>query len=590
MYVSGSHWERLTLQDMKPGPSQNSLPLKAALQELERNTAQLQDGSGPKRKHISEHLLSQLMRYNQNLPASDSVAEKSRKNLLLRLENTAREHIFTVTSGQQVGIFISPLLALYKALAVVALAERLDSGPDTQVFPVFWLQSEDHDFEEIARTNLITGSDRLRGLQLPGSRFGGRIPVGELSFGEEIETVRSEFIEHLPNGPYTERTARLLEYHYKAGANPVKAFAGLLGDLLGKNQLIFFDPRSFPLAKEAAGVFETALKEQDSLERLLVEQSNAEKKATQVELRDGSPLFFFQPAGRAGARYRLQRTSGGTLAIEATQKSYSDAEILKCLRETPEKFSSSALLRPVVQDAILPNLAYIAGPSEQRYLQQIEPLYPAFGVTRSAVLPRPKVLIIEPKVKKYLEKEGLSLETALGPESELESFLAERNLARFASQGHAGVVLPEELERRLATLKEQTASLLAELGPALPEKALSGDSDPDETALQIEKTADKTLAALDYHFEKLTRRYTAAVARMNTVSSRRSEFIRTQLLPGGRPQERTISALYFTSRFSDSVTEILLHAVRSEWLNGEENLSVYLGTEADQSEEKNYNE
>jgi uncharacterized protein YllA (UPF0747 family) len=255
----------------------------------------------------------------------------------------------------------------------------------------------------------------------------------------------------------------------------------------------------------------------------------------QVSIRSGAPLSFFHPHGAAGPRYRLEpdgdafRTAGGGTR-------HSLAELLAALEADPLAFSSSALLRPIVQDTLLPTAAYVGGPAEIAYFEQLPPLYAAFGMTRPRVVPRARFRVVDEKTAAMLDRLGLAPADAERPESELlERLFGGADAAREAAEVEAALTAPFEEARRAL------APRLLAAGPGL------------DAALE------KTAASVRGSVEKLAAKYRAALLHRDAARVEELRRVQRMLHPGGAPQERTLGLATFAARWGDRrfVTRVL---------------------------------
>ena len=444
-----------------------------------------------------------------------------------------------VLTGQQPGIFLSPLLALYKALQAAAAARRLEAETGVRAVPVFWVAAEDHDFEEIRQARILNREAEIRELAL-SPREKNRIPVGELELGPEIEDVLSKAAEWLGFYPGAGEVLEICRASYKPELSPARAFISFLGRLTADCGLLFYNPRERGAAGASGEVFRTALLRAGEIEELLLDHAALEAnegRPPQVRIKRGSPLFFFQPEGKRGPRYRLKK-EGRNFTIEGAGGAWSEEQLLRVLDKEPERFSTSALLRPLLQDSLFPTACYIGGPAELAYLRQIEPLYPVFGLPRPLLIPRTQCSAADEKFREWLALYSLSIGDLNLPVPEL--------LVRALEQASPGRD-PKTLEARV----------LADIGTALSPLAAALEQ-TDRTLLgSLGRTEEKIKAMLD----TLTERYTKALAAQDSVVAQRVEKLRTYFKPNHEPQERFFSSLYFLCRYGLAFVEKAAQAI-----------------------------
>ena len=286
--------------------------------------------------------------------------------------------------------------------------------------------------------------------------------------------------------------------------------------------------------KEA--VFEAAfarvLDAPDAVEAALAEGAAAVAEP-QVPVRPGElPLFVHDDEGR---RRKLVR-DGDRFALKKTDVGWSAAELRALLAREPARFSPAVLLRPVLQDYLLPTTAYVAGPAEARYHAQLGPLYRLFEVARPRLLPRPRFTLLEPRVRRALEKLGVSADEALEHGVELGPVVSRRRAA--VDPEAAATRTREAVLAAVAELREQVVGI-----------------DPGGLAKAFDD-AEKKLA---FQIDKLGQRGRDALARKDKDTAAAAGRVLALLAPNGQPQERVFGPLYPLSRTSaDELVRLLL--------------------------------
>lgn len=413
-----------------------------------------------------------------------------------------------VVTGQQTGLFLGPLFTLYKAATAIRLARARSA------VPVFWLQTEDHDLAEIAGTRLPQG---LR-LSLPVppepvSVAHRRLPQGL----DALHAQMGEALSGLPHGPaHLERLAR----HYGTGAGWTEAFAGTLADLFSEEGLVLLDPRDPELAPLAVPVHRRAL----TGWREAADALRSSGQPETVHVRHDSPLSFFHPDGREGRRCRLRFTGDGFEEIGGGG-TYSLDALLSTLESDPLRFSTSALLRPILQDTWLPGAVYVGGPAEVRYFRQLGPLYDWFELPRPEVVPRASFTLLEEKDRKLLARACVPVEEISRPVEEI--------LARACGSSPAG-------ERVAASLLQAFDRALVEIGPTLR-----------ETGERAERAAEKTRGTVARAVEKLSENVDTAWRLRDRALFDDVTRLKERLLPDGIPQERAYGPSYFLARYGE---------------------------------------
>jgi hypothetical protein len=300
-----------------------------------------------------------------------------------------------------------------------------------------------------------------------------------------------------------------------AGRSPGAAFAGVLAELFADEGLVFLDPRTEAMAVLAAPVHRFALDEDEVIGALLEERCVALARRgfhEQVHTRE-SLLAFFHPAGPEGPRFRPDRDGDG---FRTPLGHVSRAELRARLAEEPLHFSSSALLRPLVQDTLLPTAAYLGGPAECTYFAQLPPVYARAGLELPMIAPRARFRVVDPWTAAVLDRLGLSAEDTDQPVQAL------------AARLHAW---PEWMDGRL---RERLLGALDRQLDAVRPEAVALDPALDRA---VEKTRAHVARGVDRFIARLQR--TALVGSgVGTGPLEALGQVTTALRPGGRPQER----------------------------------------------------
>jgi bacillithiol biosynthesis cysteine-adding enzyme BshC len=386
--------------------------------------------------------------------------------------------------------------------------------------PLFWLQTEDHDFAEIASATVADRAGAPQRLALEGND--DRVSIAHRNLGPEIAGLLDELTELLPAGPAASETLDLLRAHYVAGRPLGAAFAGALAAVFADEGLLVFDPREARVAALAVPVYRQALAGARPLEAALAARSDALAAAgfeTQIAVRPGCALLFFHRGGATGPRYRLQRDGEGDGWILAgcDEDAVSDDALAALLDRDALRLSTSALLRPIVQDTLWPTAAYVGGPGELNYFAQLGPVYDHFGLAPPLLVPRARFRCLDPRARRLLSTLGLTADDIGRPRGEL--------YARLTSSSTVPAGAPDP-----AAVRAQVASQLAAVD------ALAGAL--EEAAPSLARAAARTRASVAHALDRLVDRYAHALAERDGVVRDRLDRLEAALAPGGIPQER----------------------------------------------------
>lgn len=464
------------------------------------------------------------------------------------LDALARPGTTVVVTGQQVGLFLGPLYTLHKAVAAIVDARALAAETGRPVVPVFWLQTEDADFDEV-RSVALPGPDGDAITLTCEDALGpeaARTSLAHRPLGPSVDAVLAELSEHTRGMSGQQELIDLLGRHYRADATWGDAFAGVMAELFAPEGLLLFNPRDPALAALAAPVHTRAIDRVDALSDALVARDVAITEAgcrVQVPVRPGAALSCYHPEGPTGPRYRLIACDdGGGFELSGAEGRVSPDELRAALADDPLRFSTTALLRPVLQDSWLPTAAYVGGPGELAYFAELPPIYAIFGLEMPLAVPRARFRILGPTVGRLCEQLDLTPDDAARPHREL---LAELG-ARRAS----------ELDLDVSALE---ASLRARLDQDI--EALDAAAAPLDAGFA--RISRKARDVIDSQLERVLDRYRRAVAQHDdAVSERLARFVGL-LAPDGAPQERTYGMPHFAAQFGPRrLVETLLEAAR----------------------------
>jgi len=452
------------------------------------------------------------------------------------IQKLSDRETLAVVTGQQVGLFSGPAFTLYKALTAIRLAQSLGEQGLPSV-PVFWLATEDHDLEEVSETATLDEDYNLVALRDPGERPASRSPVGYVRFTSEIVAALSQLESSLPAGLPREQLLRDLREAYQPGATWGAAFARFLARLFSRWGVILLDPLDEAVHQLSAGVYRQAIEQAADLRSRVLERSQALVKTgyhAQVHVAEDSTLIF---ATRDGNRQALHQSDGRYL-LDGTEPQTLD-DLRGWLSRQPLDFSSNVLLRPVVQDMLLPTLAYVAGPSELAYLGQARVLYEAFGRPQPVIFPRAAFTLVDTRTQRSLEKYQIEVEDVWQGEEHLGRKVA---AAAFA-EGWSERFL--ESEQDLARLLDRLQQDIQTLDPTLLDT--------------LQHVKEKMAYQLDRLKGKASR---AALARSELLARHQQALLRF-LMPEKDLQERRVGGVYFLGRAGYEILDHLLAHIQT---------------------------
>jgi bacillithiol biosynthesis cysteine-adding enzyme BshC len=420
---------------------------------------------------------------------------------LENVELLRRPDAVAVVTGQQAGLFGGPLFTVHKALTAILLVERLrDRG--VPAVPVFWIASEDHDFDEVDHTSVVGGDGTLATVRIGPCGDSPDRPVGQVSLCGSVAATIDELFSALPRTVFTDGLRADVEEAYAPGNGYAEAFARLMAKLFGPYGVVLIDPLAPALKELAAPTYRSAVEHAAEIADALVERSRV-----LVE---------------AGYHAQVHTSSDmmGLFILEH-DRSYELEELLSLVDNCPTCLSPNVTLRPAVQDTLLPTVAYVGGPAEVAYFAQLQPVYQIVGRPMPVIVPRASATIVDHHSARTLDRYGLCLEDFF--------------------EGHEAV-LQKAVER---SLDSPTATTFDETRDRL-------EADLDRLRVSLERSDPTLAAALDtsrrkmlYQLGKLRTRFVHAAAGRDELLRRRLTAAESLLYPDRGLQERTLNALMY---------------------------------------------
>ena len=315
------------------------------------------------------------------------------KKVLNNINLLSKESTFTITTGHQLNILTGPIFFIYKIISIINLCLELKKKyPKNNFLPVFWLASEDHDFEEISE---VYFRDKKINYLTKSKGSVGRMKLDDFS------AFLDEIFKFFHTNNLAKRIKKIITSAYKDKSTLASATRSLIHQLFGDKGLIIIDPDSRNLKKMFASYMEDELIN-NTCEKFVnktiksIKEVYSEKYTPQVNPREIN-LFHLDVNSRE--RIIIKDTK-----YILSDKKLSEKEMLKELYKNPENFSPNVLMRPLYQEVILPNLCYIGGPSEMSYWLQLKGFFDYHSIVFPIINPRASVLLITPKMRKKINK------------------------------------------------------------------------------------------------------------------------------------------------------------------------------------------
>ena len=452
----------------------------------------------PSARKTLQHVLNEQYK---DLTISDFVSNN--------IKSITDEKTFTITTGHQLNIFTGPLYFIYKIASVINASRQLKKAyPEFNFVPVYWMASEDHDFEEISYFKLY-GKKYTWQTKQTGA-VGKFDPKG-------LESLLKE----LPGDISIFKTAYL---NHQTLSDAVRCY---VNELFGKEGLLVLDADNSQLKAQFADVIEDDLFYHSAKSQ--VEKTNEELNelgySTQVHVRDIN--FFYLDNN---LRSRLERTEEGFSVVD-TQLQFSKDEIKELIKGEPEKFSPNVILRPLYQERVLPNLAYFGGPAEVIYWLQFKAVFDYFETPFPILMPRNFALVLSGPIARKFEKTGLGIEELFEEKNYLFNDWVQKNT-------HHNLTLTEEM-KTVSQLYDQIKSRAIEIDPTLG-PMIAADN----------KRASNS-------FEKIEKKLLKAEKRLHADKLRQIDEVKEALFPNGGLQERSDNFLNFYQQDPDFIQKVL---------------------------------
>jgi bacillithiol biosynthesis cysteine-adding enzyme BshC len=466
--------------------------------------------------------LVDLLRAQQERRGAPAEARAS----ALRLADPAA---VAVVTGQQAGLFGGPLYTLLKALTAISAAERIEREHGVPAVPVFWIESEDHDWQEVNACPVLDADLHRHIITLGTPPGAGESPVSAVRLDPSVFAAIDSLRETLPPTEFTSPTLDALGEAYRPGAGMSEAFGRWLEWLLGRFGLVVHDS-SEPDAKALVGeVFTRELEHPRTTTRLANEQGRALSEAgyhAQVVAHPDNVALFKLDGIRQTVHFRDGQFVVGDGDLAAP-------DLPGESRRHPERFSPNVLLRPVVQDTLFPTCCYVAGPNELAYLAQLRPVYAHFGVPEPLFLPRASVTLLDAAAARFLAKYDLAFETLQADSESALNHLLERQLPRSVEDAF------EEVSRGV----ESGMARLLDAVPAI-DPTLAG-------------ATTGALGRMQHDLATLHGKIIHAAKRRDETLRRQFARVRAQAFPDGHPQERAVGFVYFLNRYGLALVDRL---------------------------------
>lgn len=452
------------------------------------------------------------------------------KKAIKSLKRLEDENALTITTGQQLGLLGGPAFTLYKALTCILLARRSSKQLNVDVIPVFWIADEDHDFEEI-RKILTVKEAVVHEFEIKPNN--SAFTVADITLNEEIDQLLSQLHDAHKTDTHSSSIISQLKQFYTAGNTHLQAFgkqiAWMLAELgmivVGSNDKAIKELLKAPLAKSVTHRYE--------VKTVLNEKSKALEIAgypQQVQI--GNSLLF--RLNEKTGRNKLDYSPDRELWSNEFDYVSTTAELLDEIEDNPASFSPNVFLRPILQDVLLPNIGYVAGPGELNYYAQTKELYTVFGLTMPIIYPRLSCTVVKSHISRKVNQIGWPLSYFKKRfEQQAKSLVESQNCA----------LQKNDFEALEAKLKEQIALFKDKVLTELPNQ---------------EVVYERFEKLLDNEINRLYNKYIRDHKKNNSIELERLKAVVNSIFPKQQLQERTLSLVSLLLEYGEKFPQHLL--------------------------------
>ena len=457
---------------------------------------------------------------------SFSPSAKTQKNI----DDLKDAKTLAVVTGQQLGLLGGPLYTFYKIMSAIKLSSMLSERYDEfQFVPVFWLEGDDHDFNEVRSVNIVDEKNYLTRLEY-GTEVEdeeNRGSVGHIKLDDTVNQLFADIEQNLRNTEFTGNLMGKIRECYSPGKTFKQSFKELIFWLFDKYGLIIFDPQDSEIKKQLKPVFTKEITDfRKHTEKLVhVSAKLEELYHAQVKVRPVN-LFYSNDEGRF-----LIEPVENEFRLKRKRKKFTYEEMVDLIDKEPENFSPNVLLRPICQDYILPTAFYVGGPSEISYFAQVIPLYEFFGIETPIIYPRSSVTLVERNITSIIEKYNIDLkELFIDPEKVKEKVI--KSISQTAVDDIFNLTA-NQIETAFDHLKEKLFEL-------------------DKT---ISDASSKYKQKIYYYLDELKGKALDAQKKKYDTTVRQIDKAANALYPNSNMQERELNFIYFANKYGIEVFE-----------------------------------
>ncbi|UOE92938.1 bacillithiol biosynthesis cysteine-adding enzyme BshC [Alkalihalobacillus sp. LMS39] len=468
------------------------------------------------RKFERNRLANILVDYHKKLTYHQKALEQ--------IERLKDERSVLVVGGQQPGVLMGPLFTYYKALTVVQLAKQQEEELGVPVIPLFWVAGEDHDFNEINHV-YVEEKKSLMKFSL-AHQHDKKTSLSDLHLEtENAHTwVRDVFL-HMNETEHTRSIFTVIESCLQKATTYTDFFSELISWVFREEGLVLLDSGAKEIRKLESSLFTELIENNEELQRLFIEQSTKlEKQGYPLPVtidQTNANLFYLEN----GKREKVRKEAG---VFRTNSSIFSKQQFLAIANESPELLSNNVVTRPIMQEYLLPVLAFVAGPGEIAYWATLKSVFHLFSYKVPPIVPRKSITIVEEKVDRWMQEKKVTIADVF------EKKVSEKKTKWLQQHNEWDVVqIKERVMQDVKVAHEPLRAIAKEI---------------DDTSATL---AQKNLGILFHEIEKVTNKIEHRIKVQYNSELRKFDEIEKKLFPLGIPQERVYHLFYYLNEYGE---------------------------------------
>ena len=366
-----------------------------------------------KSKNFSKEQRQTLVKSLKSQYSNIDISKKTSENI----SSLSESNTFCITTGHQLNLFTGPLMVIFKIAQVISISNQLNlDSKNFKYVPVLWIASEDHDFEEIAEVNLNQKN-------IKWEINSNNLPVGQIEINN-FKNVLKDYKDSIIDYDFKEKIEEIIDFSYKEGDTLSISTIKFINSLFSEHGLIIIDANK----KDLKSLFIDQLKneiynfscKENTTSQISELKKDFESYKVQV---NPSDINFFKLTDKGRKRIRYNKKSFNV----DDENSYNKDELLNLIDSSPELFSPNVIMRPLYQEAVLPNVCYVGGQNELKYWMQLKTYFDDNKIQFPILKLRNSVYIIDSKTSKKIKKSGIEIKYFIGELNDLINYKIENS-------------------------------------------------------------------------------------------------------------------------------------------------------------------